>query len=545
CDDNMVIGNYAVGNVTGARLDSGTLTYSVNNWGGGVVANSMGWSFATIQDSVDDVEAGTIGGRVFIPAGTWPEAVTVEDSSIEIFGEGAATLIQPLGGTGHGIFIIGDYDDIHIHDLAIDTKTNASGGSGIRIQDGSDRFWIESVIIVDSDAEGIRIEGTTITGGSIVNCVVLSADVNGIIIDMDPGEYAYEIYIIGNMISGTTSNGLATDLSGGNERCIISSNTVTGTGGMGIHCRSQLRSIITNNICISNTADGIKIRDSNWMIVANNLCLSQVWRGIHLQNAENNNISGNICLLNDTGTTAAFDGIFIDAASHFNLVSVNNCLQNDRDGIRVEGDSNRVTNNICNTNGDYGISTAAVADSNFVQDNTLEGNTLGPFNDLGTGTKLATEKGSFEKFGGGSAGIIAPVINTSPGGIDLDGNDEFCYDTITLPAKLQQVVRIKIWAYSNVIEAANNMLLRIVAHGAASSELWSGNAVDVPNHPSEETGGIVQYDVIHWSIDATDDAQIGTLSGQDLVELMAVGEVAGAPDIATDALLGGWEIEYV
>ena len=124
-------------------------------------------------------------------------------------------------------------------------------------------------------------------------------------------------------------------------------------------------------------------------------------------------------------------------------------------------------------------------------------------------------------------------------------NGFFVFVDIPLSLEIQQVIRIKIWAYSNVIEAANNMLLRIVAHGAASSELWSGNAIDVANHPSEETGGIVQYDVIHWIIDAGDDAQVGTLLGGDLMELMAIGETALAPDIATDALFGGYEIEYV
>ncbi|GAH11390.1 unnamed protein product [marine sediment metagenome] len=89
------------------------------------------------------------------------------------------------------------------------------------------------------------------------------------------------------------------------------------------------------------------------------------------------------------------------------------------------------------------------------------------------------------------------------------------------------------------------MLLRIVAHGAGSSELWSGNAIDVTDHPSVEEGAIVQYDVIHWVIDVGDDAQLGTLAASDFVELLAVGEGVVGADIATDALFGGYNIEYV
>ena len=69
--------------------------------------------------------------------------------------------------------------------------------------------------------------------------------------------------------------------------------------------------------------------------------------------------------------------------------------------------------------------------------------------------------------------------------------------------------------------------------------------IDVTNKESVETGGIVANDVIHWVFDASDDAQIGTLAGADYVEIMAVGEAAAAPDIATDALFGGYELEYV
>ena len=152
-------------------------------------------------------------------------------------------------------------------------------------------------------------------------------------------------------------------------------------------------------------------------------------------------------------------------------------------------------------------------------------------------------RGEFDKWGGGSAGLVTPVINTTPGGIDIDANDEFCYIYIPLLDKMTQVNAIRIWAYSNVIEA-DGMRLRIVAHGATGSEQWDLNPIDVPNHPSEDNALIVG-DVVEWRIDATDDAQIGTLAYSDFIELLAVGEVAGDGDCATDALFGGYEIEYV
>lgn len=163
--------------------------------------------------------------------------------------------------------------------------------------------------------------------------------------------------------------------------------------------------------------------------------------------------------------------------------------------------------------------------------------------DDGVNTHLATISGEFSRFGGGSAGQTDPVINTSPGGIDIDANDEFVFVDIPLKTEIQQIVRIKIWAYSNIVEA-DHMRLRIVAHGATGSEQWNLNPIDVPDHPSEDDT-LAIGDVVRWMIDVGDDAQIGTLAAQDLVELLAVGEAAGDGDSLTNALFGGWNIEYV
>lgn len=277
--------------------------------------------------------------------------------------------------------------------------------------------------------------------------------------------------------------------------------------------------------------------------------------GLHMHNSDH--ISVTDCIIRDNSQTTdnTYDGIYFNGNNEDitikgnKIYSTNDPANDQRDGIRVDGTSDNIQialNHILDNDG-YGINIVLATNvGTLAKDNDLSGNGNGPLNDDGIGTKLAIVKGSFpmSNVGGGTA-AVAPVINTSPGGIDIDANDEFTHVKIPLPAEAQQVVRLKVWAYSNVIEATNNMLLRIVAHGAGSNELWSGNAIDVANKPSVEEGGIVQYDVIHWVIDVNDDAQIGTLTAQDLIEFLVVGEAASAPDIATDALFGGYEIEYV
>lgn len=345
---------------------------------------------------------------------------------------------------------------------------------------------------------------------------------------------------------------------------VIDGCTCHGTNHLyGVNDASTGGNVISNSIITGTTSACVRIAGADNCLVEG--ChLEGSGHGVHFT-------SGSLyCIAQgNQGKDLGAKFIFVEGSSHYALIDGNVGNNPGTVGVEVE-DSNYcgILNNIIDGAGVYGIFIDGTASYNRISDNTTTngvsgcvkvddatcvsndfsgGNSFyeGGFSDIGTGTILPTIDGEFNKFGGGSAGITAPVINTSPGGIDIDADNEFCYVDIPLPTEIQQVVRIKIWAYSNVIEADNNMLLRIIAHGATSSELWSGNPIDVVNHPSEETGGIVQFDVIHWVIDASDDAQVGTLAAQDLVELMAVGEAAVAPDIITDALFGGWEIEYV
>jgi len=190
------------------------------------------------------------------------------------------------------------------------------------------------------------------------------------------------------------------------------------------------------------------------------------------------------------------------------------------------------------------------AADNIVKENFFDGNGTRPILDNGTDTALPTLTFDFTQYGGGSAGWTAPVITTSPGGIDIDADNEFCYCHVALPSEVRQVVRITVWAYSNTAWAATNvlnMLLRIVIAGGATAQAWNTDFIDIPNYPSEEDGsmGVAIDDVIHWTIDRTVDQTIDNLLNRDYLQVMAVGEAAVAPDLATDALFGGVEIEYV
>lgn len=406
----------------------------------------------------------------------------------------------------------------HVYDSVVSNNTIFSWTrSPIRL-DGSSRNTVSDNIIMDfNDADysctyGIHVYARSdqpadenIISGNVIHTykAYMAIQIQG-----TAATQVYYNKVIGNIIYRTNTTNVALGAIYA-EYCgagtVIEDNTVLQARTNGIYVTLSDRVTIQDNV----------IRESGFTA-------GNVGHGIYIL-GDHHTIKGNEIQDMGLGGTA------------------NTC-----DGIYINGDYNNVISNRVydwSVVARYCINEAAGSDDNRMLNNTLVGGQTARVNIVGVSTELHTKPFRFINHGGGSAGWTAPVINTSPGGIDIDANDEFAYTYITLPNETQQVVRVKIWAYANVLEA-DAMRLRIVGHGATDNEAWSGNAIDVANHPSESSN-FAASDVIYWMIDASDDAQVGTLAARDYMEIMAVGEVAGGADCATDALFGGVEIDYV
>ena len=437
-----------------------------------------------------------------------------------------------LSNLNHGIYVNNSKNNI-----IVGNECTGNTLHGIGLLSASDNT-VTGNTCSENTQHGIRLNAST--GNTVTGNVCSDNFQYGIELDA-----SLRNTVTGNNVSSNANSGIYMH---------SASNINTLTGNLcydnvhGIYLTDSHHCTIAGNNCVDNTQNGIYIQTSGAeTTVTGNTCSENARNGIFLTFSTKTTVTGNTCFQNDR------HGILLDVASD-NIIMGNICNENDLDntgtydGICIEDDSddNLVMGNICNDNDRWGISIGIAADDcvgNWVKNNVLRGNTSGPFQDSGTDTKLATLQADFVHAVGGV--FVDPVINTSPGGIDLDADGEIAMCHIKLPPELQLVVRIQIWAYSNVIEAANNMLLQINVHGAASSELWNTNAIDVASHPSEETGAIIVGDVIHWIIDATDDADVAALAACDKLEILAVGEAAAAPDIATDGLFGVALIEYV
>jgi len=164
---------------------------------------------------------------------------------------------------------------------------------------GSDVFTLE--------ADGIRIEGFTITGGWI------------------------GIYIRSNNTS-------------------ISNNIISSNNGFGISLLHSNNNSLSNNIIIgSNNWNGIDLYDSNNNSISENIISSNNGNGIHLWYSNNNSISNN-----KIGSNKWY-GIFLLNSSN-NSISNNNISSNNYYGIGLWNSNNSsISNNIIRSNNDGGI----------------------------------------------------------------------------------------------------------------------------------------------------------------------------------------------
>ncbi len=119
------------------------------------------------------------GGKVVLLDGTFTivDPITVPKNKVTLEGQGRSTFIDGdgLATTEHGITMTGR-DDCVVRNLTIQTQDG--GGKTchcIFIEDGSDNFLIEGVTVVNSDRDGIHIEGTNILDGLIQGCRIEDA----------------------------------------------------------------------------------------------------------------------------------------------------------------------------------------------------------------------------------------------------------------------------------------------------------------------------------------------------------------------------------
>jgi len=324
---------------------------------------------ATINAAISYVN-GLGGGTVELEEGTYTLAagdVLALEDDVWLKGQGPESFIDgdALLTTEHAISISGK-TNCRVSDLSIQTQDG--GGKTchcIFIEDGSDRFVIDGVTIVESDANGIHVEGTTTEHGWITRCIFVDTDDVSISIDMDAGNYARYFHITNNAIYGS-GYGISVAVCSGNENFIIADNFVdAGTEAISLHSFDY--GAITNNIVYGAGNDGLHLNQATYSTIDGNIFSFNVQHGIYIQDSDQCVISNNICAENDSGDSATYDGINLDGSSTDNVVSGNSCYGNHRYGISSTGTRNTISGNSIVANDRDGINIGAA--SHIVSDN--------------------------------------------------------------------------------------------------------------------------------------------------------------------------------
>lgn len=333
----------------------GIAYYAVNNLTG--VVDFVGPDPAVVvQNCLTVGGAGTVVGmREALYVALTGVAATANNQGVYGLGEGTYWDATALA-TGTHAFRISGFTGCELRNFAIET------GAGIGfvnhcvfIEDGADNFHLIDLTIVDSDSDGIRIAGTTITQGHIHRCHIEAADAYGIQVDMDAANFMLRLHIEDCDVGNCVLSGIRFSASGGNLYCEIINNVIYSCAVDGIIIVDGDYSMVRGNICILNAGDGIEINTTMQAQVLGNICYSNGQHGMRFVDTDYCTVEANTCIENDSGDTATYDGINVDADSTRNMVLGNVCVGNHRSGIVVLGAGNSVNSNVSAENDQHGM----------------------------------------------------------------------------------------------------------------------------------------------------------------------------------------------
>ena len=417
-----------------------------------------------------------------------------------------------------------------------DGGTVATGGHGIYLQ------LAIQCIVEACHLEGNEYSGIDLRNGcyynTIVACTTLSNGAHGIQIDRTGDAVAECRY---NTVCACTSHddlsfGIGAD--DGPDNSFVGNTVYSCTVGIGLIFPNAATCdcVVADNIIYGNAQAGIEIRGANCKnaIVVNNTVKGNTRQGIYLWNgASDATIAFNTCDGN------GYDQIqVVTNISNFSLIG-NRCLNAPANysGISINDncDNGYLLGNTCRGNARYGIEIeSADCGGNRIGDNKLRGNTIGCILDSGTNTELPSIQ-IIPDFA--SAGYAAMV---QVHGFLVDAVGEYCTGWAVLPKHLQEIVRIKIWARSVVAEA-DAMRLNPTVQGGAAGESDATHAYNIVDLPSSTTNFGVGA-VIVWTVPFS---SVPLLAAGDCLRISANYEDAGGADIATNANIRVFEIEYV
>ena len=198
--------------------------------------NSKGHQFDTIQDAIDNLAG---DGFVFVPNGTWNEALTITNDNVTLLGMNRENTIINGGAIGHGIEITGD--GCELRNLQI--KTTAGGGNdynAIEVNGGT-KTIIDNVYVSESDRDGISLWGAS-DDSVIRNTMVSTCDSNGL---------NFDAKVIVSIVAIDNCANYGIYLAGGCDDTVIAVIRIDTTGEDGIYIHADAENCLVDSYRIT------------------------------------------------------------------------------------------------------------------------------------------------------------------------------------------------------------------------------------------------------------------------------------------------------
>lgn len=371
-------------------------------------------------------------------------------------------------------------------------RQTAIGGDGIEVMAGADHVIVNMCFVHDNDYDGIKLRGTYYSIATDNTCLDNGAG------GVQGTDSAYSCVIANNTIRGNRVVG----------------PTATWTRGITLHY--FYLGVVTGNT-ISNVHRGILLAEhvSGTTITSNTIEDSEYGIATYLSEVNNNLIQSNIIWDSDTY------GIFIAAGFRYNSI-LDNYIYDAPTGIHLN---------------------AADAVSTWIRGNKFRGCTDKVI-DNGTDTIFPVVLFQFTH-----ASAAGSVSLTSPIGILVDGAGDEALLWGHIPAEVQGIMRIEVWAVAKgAPEAAGGQMhAEFTFNAGGSLEAYdlvanSWNIVNKDSVEADYANGVV----IHWLIDniATGWKMQNLTVGDDF-EFILLYEGEVSPDGATNAVIRSAEFYHL
>ena len=474
---------------------------------------------ANIASVINNAFAALTAGR------TWKEKVTV------------------MGGfTGVAQIIIPDY--VHLEIIGSLTAV-----------DGLDLSLIVNSGATDIEISGGKIDANTANQTADHSCIYFNTVTNAWIHHVTviggarlvPGTArgeGIEFYgctdgiISSNNVSGAEYDGIKVRT--GSVGCIVISNTLdvpaaSGSAGIQVSGTATQFNVVGDNTITCNGAGanaGIKLHYADWNVIAHNTVRGTGYAGADLiDNADYNDICDNQFYYTVAGIQTRKTNATVPKYNTFrnNMIFMPTGTVYGLD--LADGEDNTIEHN---TIVGFGVNSVGIRIQAGVLRTELHRNKfLGAWGtritDNGTDTRFDTIPVPFRY--GSDPQLVGYLV---------DGAAETASTTIQLPKHVHEIVKITVWARSQVAEA-DKMRGDLLVSAGADNEGWQTHSQAFADEPSVTLNFAVN-DNIHWSLS---HANLTAMSGGDEVYVRIQHEAAGDGDCETNATMRSIVIHYV